>query len=458
MTKLKEIFEEVEMELYEEETGSDGIEQDYLEANESLRESDQYEELSAKLEDISTGLEEAIAYIEEQDSLSASEASVIADPLLPQLGEDEELAASLEAASDGQEVRSIALEGFVDTVKKVTKAIVNAVLRAIRAIRDFFARIFGGFKKIEKQARKLRSALGKVDFGKTPEPITIRNPASLVFRGEVTAEGIETGAQNLIQLNEDLSGPWLQTLELYYKAVSEVVDMSTRVVEHGDDGSSLERLKEKLMSFHDQELIAASSRVYTTTVLGDKQFYPDHEAQKKLDKGANADRRIARFKIITMPTPPKLKNVEGADPFKESTVEITPLKRDALTKILDGIITICGLAAKRAGGIKKVNSARESTLSSIEKFAQRTSVKSHGHSEGDAHRIGNMAKISWRFQLRAIQKNMLSPINELTAHNFRSCRRLLELAARSIKAYEGGTYKIDVPDANIAALPAPATV
>lgn len=433
MSKLKHFFEEAEQGLFIDNAGSVSAEQLFLEANEHLRECENYRDISARLDDIAIGLEEAIDYLEEQDSLGASEAAVIADPLLSQIGEDEELAASLESVSDGQEVLDVTLESLSGKLRDAIKAIIKAVLNAIDAIRAFFRRLMGGFGKIGTHAQKLKAEVKKLDFKGDVSEITVRNPRVISYEGGVSREGIVAGSKNLAEVVKEFTGPWIDSLVKWYPLTSKAINSMIVFYSKGNDLPTRDGALKHLGEAFSPTAVTANPKVMTMTILGDKQFV-EHAGDAGKDKEppvlTTFDDGEALNVIVTQ-KPPKLVDAD-VNLVKEVETTMTPLQKQDVIDILDNVIGISNAMLKNYRDVEKVNRARKSTLDAFSKLAKaKMKAKTDG---ADKDAVGGL-DVGWRMIRSSIQQDMLAPVTDLSKHSFNTSRRLLDLAARHIELY-----------------------
>lgn len=460
MSLLMKVYREHQSEVpYVPQFGCESADALGLEALECLREHDGQVETALQLEEIAMGLESTLDYLSEQNSLSVSGAALLADPYYSRLGIDDELAASLESSQDEEEVLRVTTEGIAETIKKTTKAIIDAVLKAIKFIKDFFAKVFGGYQKLEKQATKLKRDLGKIDFNKSVESVNVPAPATLTYNGFVSASGIMEGLKNLTVVSKDINGPYIESLKKYY-AVAEKSFLLAKpaFVDFSLNGKTLkdhhkEDLEVALKEMHTEELVSANSRIFSTLLIGDKQFFPDEK--KHLKHVKNNDEKKLGLKIATfsVPTPPRLITPETIKVQElEGTME--PMSKDQLGKVLDHVIAVSKIAETGLKKVDQVNKERSKLLDEIKDTAQTLASKESGFI--GSYAFSQATKDLWGKYLKAIQKDMLRPVTVLSVHGFKCCRSALSLVNSHYKTYSNGKYKIDVSDSGKLALPSPA--
>lgn len=119
----------------------------------SSLEQEELESAAMTMESVALSLEEAIA---DETGLSRREAAAHRQTIQAVLGDALPMpVASLESFGGDSErfdATQLSLEGIKDTIMKIWNAIKRAVANAIRAVADFFAKLFGGAKKLREKA------------------------------------------------------------------------------------------------------------------------------------------------------------------------------------------------------------------------------------------------------------------------------------------------------------------
>ena len=165
-TSLKSLFISMEDdELFDTElvvSPDDTVEQEIAETAEAYAESEQGSDDVTELGDISEGLESIVASMEaamEDGGLSPQAALFMQHAVngyTRRLGLDAaSITPSMESfggASGQAAATTISMEGVGETLKKIWVAIKNAVSKAIQAVRNFFAKIFGGVAKLKQRS------------------------------------------------------------------------------------------------------------------------------------------------------------------------------------------------------------------------------------------------------------------------------------------------------------------
>jgi hypothetical protein len=125
------------------------------------------------------------------------------------------------------------LQGIADTLKKIWEAIKAAVVRGIAAIKDFFAKLFGGTDSLKKRAEALRKKIAdaKSEGKEAPsEKIKVSGGVRLHVSGSMEPSAVKTGlalaANEISETANKLlegAGDYYQTLAKDLKSTNESV-------------------------------------------------------------------------------------------------------------------------------------------------------------------------------------------------------------------------------------------
>lgn len=165
------------------------------EAEESTEVVDELDEAAATLESIAVSLE---AHIQEGgiDATAATYLNLALAGVAGRIGLKSNTPSleSFGGSSDRLAATQVSLEEVKESIKKVAQAVKNAIIRAVQGMLAFFARVFGGMKKIEARATELKKAVagakGKKADGKVKLMGTSRLSLGKKFDGSTAANAI----------------------------------------------------------------------------------------------------------------------------------------------------------------------------------------------------------------------------------------------------------------------------
>ncbi|MBE0438205.1 MAG: hypothetical protein IBX57_00365 [Gammaproteobacteria bacterium] len=193
-----------EVEEVEEESGVESLEYATLEVEEAGEEVEEVMQDIEDLEEVEEGLEAIVADLEaslEQgglDPVAAVFATHAISAYTARLGvESADLIPSVESFG-GDTTRTVSTESAMDkvkdTIKKIWATIKAAMEKAAKAIADFFAKIFGGVKKLEARSKALKAKIAEVKkAGGKAGDIKVPNAATLAVGDKVDVKSITDG-------------------------------------------------------------------------------------------------------------------------------------------------------------------------------------------------------------------------------------------------------------------------
>lgn len=174
---------------------AESLETDLLEVDDSEAEVEDNEKKTEEAVDVMNALESIIIALEssiEHGGISKDGAATLAvatDYMYAKVGFSKKSIPALEAFGNDvtrEKATSIAIEGFVDSVKKIWEAIVAAMKKAFEWVADFFINIFRGADHLKARAEKLKKAAKQNEGGIKEKTIENEHLAgALQISGEV---------------------------------------------------------------------------------------------------------------------------------------------------------------------------------------------------------------------------------------------------------------------------------
>lgn len=308
---------------------------------------------------------------------------------------------------------NISLEGIKETLTKIWIAIKNAVMRAAKAIADFFAKIFGGVKAIRDKATSLKDAAAKMEAGsEAGKEITIRSAGKLQTNGKADAKDFDEG---IVALHEALGiayGAYLTGLDSAFKSLSAGF---------------------KADAANDE----AAQKIFQDAIKGEKFAF---EGFKKTISGGftiaatdtkDVENESAKALAGLVAVVDKTKQEQ----FEESQ-KMPALGKDAVTKMLGHVLEICDLMDKKKGAIEESKKQREAAAKALDEAIKAADKK-------DPNKPGTGMVIYIKLVMRAYRSNYVAPVAKLTSIGFTACRSALVVAEKSIAAAAGKKEKAD---------------
>lgn len=309
---------------------------------------------------------------------------------------------------------NISLESIKETLTKIWIAIKNAVMRAAKAIADFFAKIFGGVKTIREKATKLKDAASKATAGsESGKSITIRSAGKLQTTGKANAADFDAG---IVALHEALVigyGPYLTGLDKAFEHLSAGFKA---------DASKDEDAKAKFMDAVKGEKPAFAG--FTKVISGGYTISADKVAAEGTDAGNEGAAALIALLAVVEKT--------KQEQFEESQ-KMDALSGPEVVKMMGHVIEICDLMDKKKGAIDQSKKAREAAAKALD-----DAIKA---AKDDPTKPGSGMVMYIKLVMRAYRKNYVAPIAKLTSIAFTASRSALVVAEKSLAAAAGKADK-----------------
>lgn len=398
--------------------GVDSMEAACLDVEEAYQDVVGLEQDTQDLEEIQAGLESVAESLEaalEQGGLDATAAQFAHHAVgayTERLGiESADVLPGLESFggdSGRQSATTVSLESVGETLKKIYNAIKAAVEKAIKAVTDFFAKIFGGVGKIESRITALKKEVddAKKKTLKSKAKVKVGSPNSLQFGGNVDAGALAKGMSNLVKANDEVFGSMLTKAENAYKEQSDIITK----LKDKDEEEAAESAKKAILeaanktasfkSFKQGDILPGDKTLVTVTNKGES----DDVYQQTM----------------------KLDDAKGGKSFSGDS-EIDALSISEMEGLLGQAESVAKRIKDSKDDIDKVKKARESAMDAAKKVVDDSD-------RGKVGKVWSKAKAQW--VLRSTQMDMLKPATQLASHNFSVLRSLLAVVESSTKQYE----------------------
>lgn len=318
----------------------------------------------------------------------------------------DQLGVSLEnlATFDGVDNATVTVESLGDTLKKIWDTIRTAIERAIKALRDFFAKLFGGIKKLSAYFDRLEKEVDKLEEDPKGQ-ITVRSATNLYFSGTISPEDIRAGLEESESFGEIILGDYVEYIRGYFTEITKTsVDKSFIDAESEDD------LKQDNVFF----------RIRNATEM--KWF---NAIQRLKGKGRiiggyvfEHDRNGVRGDYW------KLSRDEGVQGLNQSQ-EMDYPTIDEMKSMITAAKGVIKLIEKREDALKKIADARTGAIKSIDEFVK----KSERGMLGAAWTRANARQV-----LTASNANVTQPVHQYINQMYSSVRAVGDLIEQTVKA------------------------
>lgn len=420
--QLKELFiasmeSEEDVDVVEEGTGADSMENDMLEVEEAYQEVESVEEDIEELEEIEEGMEALRTALEasiDDGGLDAQAAVMMHHAVgaySRRLGmESTEVVPGLESfGGDSGRVAAtqVSMENISETLKRIWAAIKAAVEKAIKAVTDFFAKIFGSTGKVKARAAALRKEVEalKKDGATASGDITVPAPNSLAVDGKVDLTSITQGVQNLTDA-VDIAVQYAEKAPAAYKAQTDTITELKKAAAADEDGDK-----------------AAEAEKSMRDKIKDVFKSVFEEAKKSKGLPLSGD-----MTIVTKETEDgddmSLGKRDKAEAVKDAKIDVPSI--DGMLKLLTLIDRMVVRLEAADKSVKDTKKAREDAMK-----AAKEAVDASGRNP--VSKVWTNAKA--QSALRSVQKDHLRLLTQVASHTFSVSRSALGLVEVAKKQY-----------------------
>ena len=317
----------------------------------------------------------------------------------------DQLGVSLEnlATFDGVDNATVTVESLGDTLKKIWDTIRTAIERAIKALRDFFAKLFGGIKKLSAYFDRLEKEVDKLEEEPTGQ-ITIRSATNLYFSGTISPEDIKAGLEESESFGEIILGDYVDYIRGYFAEIARV-SVDKNFIEAENEEDILNNVFFGTRNVTEMKWFNSINRLKGKgRIIGGYVF--EH------------DRNVVRGDYW------KLSRDEGVQGLNQSQEMDYPTIAEMKSMIAaaKGVIK---LIEKREDALKKVADARTDVIKSIDEFVK----KSERGALGSA-----WTRAKARDIMVTANVNVTQPIHQYINQMYSSIRAVGDLIERTVKA------------------------
>ena len=381
----------------------ESMESDLIDILASFEEAEEHSDAVDELEDIEDALEAIALDLEESmenGGIDAQAAKMLHHAVgahLNRLGLEETGVPSVESfGGDSGQLSStqISMESIAENLKKIWAAIRAAIEKAIKAVTDFFAKVFGGADKVIARIKAAKTKVKDIK-GTPPAKFKVPSPNSLQLNGKVDVASIKTGLKNFenaLSTYETI----LKEADNYYSVVSSGI---TKIRDKDEESAAEERLAEAKKS--EERIFSVTMKSRGHKVSGDKALVTS-SAVDSLEKPTAK---------IVFTRPADAKNVQNAEIPGPSALD--------LLEILSFSETLIQKVKGSKNVLETVKKSRQDAIKAGDEVIKAS----------DRGRVGKVwTKGKSRVLLRRAQADYVRPYTQMVSHAFSVARSAVAMA------------------------------
>ena len=320
---------------------------------------------------------------------------------------------SFGGASGQAAATTISMEGIGETLKKIWLAIKNAVSKAIQAIKNFFAKIFGGVSKLKTRSDALKKAVSDLTEEKG-DKIKVPNANTLRYKGKADVGSVISG----LEATHKIAGEHMENLS---KAAAEFYAVRVpRLLERAETNDfAKDVLENELLDASKQFTDVAQKTVSVTSPMsGDAVMRMEETAS--VEKGTDGNLKA-----------PKLVKGYAFKALDDSGTEVAAPSKAEMQKILGACDKMIAQLEEKKKSLEKLTEAREKAMKESEKKV-----------EGWTKKIKESAKqAAASMIMRKANLDLGRGVNAIYSHEFNVVRAALALVDRGVAAHKAGPAK-----------------
>lgn len=397
--------------------GIDSVEHASMEMMEAAAEVEQHEQALVELQEIATGLESI------QESLQVSLEQGGLDPVAAQFAHHAvgayterlgiEAADQLPALESfggdtgRQSSTEVSLESVGQTLSNIFEAVRRAIEAIIKAVTDFFTKLFSNAEKLESAVVATQKKVSDAK-GSPKDKTRVPNAGVIAYQGKVDASSVASGMAKTNTAYNIMTNEYLKAATSGQKELMSALKDHKSVKE--DDRSAVTKFWDNLRG--KQKDLTVKVKGIESKLKGDisggRTF--------KVETAGEGDAETVTVSFV--------KSEGGKD---DVTNEIdTPNKGD-LDKML-------AEAKKLASNLKD---SKKTINDSVDAYKEVHKVTEELNKDAKGGRIGKfMADANSRRAVSVASKNMVQPVQQLSSHVWSVTRGAIAMAEASLKNYE----------------------
>lgn len=320
---------------------------------------------------------------------------------------------SFGGASGQAAATTISMEGIGETLKKIWLAIKNAVAKAIQAIKNFFAKIFGGVSKLKTRCDALKKAVSDLTEEKG-DKVKVPNANTLRYKGKADTGSIIAG----LDATHKIAGDHMEGLS---KAAAEfyAVRVPRLLAAAETNDFARDMLNNELLDASKPFTEVAQKTVSVSAVMsGDAVMRMEESAS--VEKGTDGNLKA-----------PKLVKGYGFKALDDAGTEVAAPSKAEMQKVLGSCDKLISQLEEKKKSLEKLTEAREKAMKETEKKV-----------EGWTKKIKESAKqTAASIIMRKANLDLGRGVNQIYSHEFSVVRAALAFVDRGVAAHKAGPAK-----------------
>lgn len=385
----------------------DEAEKDAIEVDDAIEE---MEEIEEGLESIVTSMEAALEN-GGLDPMAASFAHHAVGAYTGRFGmESLEVIPALESfgGDTGREASTqVSIEGIKETLTKIWNAIKSAVQKAIKAVSDLFAKIFGGadkvIAKLEAEIKKIEGLEKDKAVLKDKAELSVKYSESVRFGNSVTVKDI---AKGVASLSKAIDAQIVDSAA----AATKFFEISTKAIADAAKAKTAEEADKVVADLADgQGKTFTKIKQFTELMSGDKVIVTDIQ---KDETGLST----SASKLTDSPKTAAIKDTK-----------VAPMSLAESKDLAKAAISILASVKKEKSSVEKISKAREEAIKASDAAVKATD-------DNVAYQF--FAKAKGRSMLRLVQSDAGKLPRQLSTHGFSVARAVLANVEANSSLYE----------------------
>lgn len=299
---------------------------------------------------------------------------------------------------------TVSMEGIKDTLKRIYEVIKAAVEKAIRAVRDFFAKLFGGVDKVISKAEELEKKIKEKDDKKatadTKATVKVPQPNTLGVAGSAKLVVIMQGLNTLKEHNSEVFTGVLGAATAKMNGLSNAITAS--------DENKIEENVGKALATANSGFAKVSGGKLAS---GNKTIVKTQRESSVLKGGITS---------LSYTTDARAKAVSG-------DTEIPVLKYGEMSTIVGIVKEIMKNTKDKKKSIEDLSKAREDVIKDLKKVVD----------DSERSKVGGFwVKAKGQAIMRLAQMDDSRVVHQIAAWNFSVARAALALVNVSLSKYK----------------------
>lgn len=325
--------------------------------------------------------------------------------------------------TERMEASVLSMEGIKETAKKIWEAIKRAVSNAIKAVADFFAKIFGGAKKLKEKLEKVQKDIEeakKENHQLTDGKLeTTTGVSNLFYDGKSDIKSILKGLE-VVKESQSSTEELVNGVDDLYKNIADALK------------SRKEDKEAVAKAVSTSQYVKAAGKSQATVVIpGDKLVMITGKNEEGYIETKDADGEEIKTMMAqgNVPKLPKLKIANTPRVTKPKDLSVGAVTLDELLTLVTGAIELVDKITKSKDTKDKIKKAREEVIKEAESLQK------------DAEKLAEKAEGFWtnaqiKAHLKLANMDASSAIAKFDGYMFSYCRSVEQFASSAVKEFK----------------------